>query len=179
MLFRSEELRAEREEFLSVEGNTSEAFVPTPDPVEDTFKDLLGVIRDKKAAQRAAVEAEQQANYERKQAIIAKLVEMSADADNVNRVFSEVRDLQAQFKEIGEVPQQYSSEIWKNYQDAVEKFYDQLKINKELRDYDFKKNLADKEALVAEAEKLQAEEDVIVAFKKLQEIGRASCRERV
>ena len=167
---RNEELRAEREEFLSVEGNTSEAFVPTPDPVEDTFKDLLGVIRDKKAAQRAAVEAEQQANYERKQAIIAKLVEMSADADNVNRVFSEVRDLQAQFKEIGEVPQQYSSEIWKNYQDAVEKFYDQLKINKELRDYDFKKNLADKEALVAEAEKLQAEEDVIVAFKKLQEL---------
>ncbi|WP_304961626.1 DUF349 domain-containing protein [uncultured Duncaniella sp.] len=167
---RNEELRAEREEFLSIEGNTSEAFVPTPDPVEDTFKDLLGVIRDKKAAQRAAVEAEQQANYERKQAIIAKLVEMSADADNVNRVFSEVRDLQAQFKEIGEVPQQYSSEIWKNYQDAVEKFYDQLKINKELRDYDFKKNLADKEALVAEAEKLQAEEDVIVAFKKLQEL---------
>ena len=67
---RNEELRAEREEFLSVEGNTSAACVPTPDPVEDTFKDLLGVIRDKKAAQRAAVEAEQQANYERKQAII-------------------------------------------------------------------------------------------------------------
>ena len=166
---RNEELRAEREKFLSEEGNKAEDFVAASDPVEETFKDLLGVIRDKKAAQRAAIEAEQQSNYERKKAIISKLVEMSADADNVNRVFPEVRDMQAQFKEIGEVPQQYSSEIWKSYQDAVEKFYDQLKINKELRDYDFKKNLADKEALVAEAEKLQSEEDVIVAFKKLQE----------
>lgn len=167
---RNEELRAERETFLSEEGNKAEDFVAASDPVEETFKDLLGVIRDKKAAQRAAIEAEQQSNYERKKAIISKLVEMSADADNVNRVFPEVRDMQAQFKEIGEVPQQYSSEIWKSYQDAVEKFYDQLKINKELRDYDFKKNLADKEALVAEAEKLQSEEDVIVAFKKLQEL---------
>lgn len=167
---RNEDLRAERETFLSEEGNKAEDFVAASDPVEETFKDLLGVIRDKKAAQRAAIEAEQQSNYERKKAIISKLVEMSADADNVNRVFPEVRDMQAQFKEIGEVPQQYSSEIWKNYQDAVEKFYDQLKINKELRDYDFKKNLADKEALVAEAEKLQSEEDVIVAFKKLQEL---------
>ena len=166
---RNEELRAEREKFLSEEGNKAEDFVAASDPVEETFKDLLGVIRDKKAAQRAAIEAEQQSNYERKKAIISKLVEMSADADNVNRVFPEVRDMQAQFKEIGEVPQQYSSEIWKSCQDAVEKFYDQLKINKELRDYDFKKNLADKEALVAEAEKLQSEEDVIVAFKKLQE----------
>lgn len=166
---RNEELRTEREKFLSEEGNKAEDFVAASDPVEETFKDLLGVIRDKKAAQRAAIEAEQQSNYERKKAIISKLVEMSADADNVNRVFPEVRDMQAQFKEIGEVPQQYSSEIWKSYQDAVEKFYDQLKINKELRDYDFKKNLADKEALVAEAEKLQSEEDVIVAFKKLQE----------
>lgn len=167
---RNEELRAEREAYLAVEGNDPEAFVAAADDAEEAFKELAGVIREKKAAQRAAIEAEQQANLDRKKEIIEKLVAMSADADNVNRVFPEVRELQAQFKEIGEVPQQYSSEVWKNYQEAVEKFYDQLKINKELRDYDFKKNLAEKEALVAEAEKLQAEEDVIVAFKRLQEL---------
>ena len=144
--------------------------MPSADPDEETFKELLGVIKEKKAAQRAALEAELQANYDRKKEIVDKLVEMSADADNVNRVFPEVRELQTKFKEIGDVPQQYSSDIWKSYQEAVEKFYDQLKINKELRDYDFKKNLAEKEALVAEAEKLQAEEDVIVAFKRLQEL---------
>ena len=167
---RNDELRAEREAYMAVEGNDPEAFVAAVDETEETFKELAGIIKEKKAAQRAAIEAELQANLDRKKEIIDKLVAMSADADNVNRVFPEVRELQTQFKEIGEVPQQHSSEIWKNYQEAVEKFYDQLKINKELRDYDFKKNLAEKEALVAEAEKLQAEEDVIVAFKRLQEL---------
>lgn len=167
---RNEDIRSEREAYEAVEGNDPEAFVPIADPDEDKFKELLGVIKEKKAAQRAALEAEQQANYDRKKEIIEKLVAMSADADNVNRVFPEVRELQNKFKEIGDVPQQFSSDIWKSYQDAVEKFYDQLKINKELRDYDFKKNLAEKETLVAEAEKLQAEEDVIVAFKRLQEL---------
>lgn len=167
---RNEDVRAEREAYEAVEGNDPEAFVPSADPDEETFKELLGVIKEKKAAQRAAIEAELQANYDRKKEIVDKLVEMSADADNVNRVFPEVRELQTKFKEIGDVPQQYSSDIWKSYQEAVEKFYDQLKINKELRDYDFKKNLAEKETLVAEAEKLQAEEDVIVAFKRLQEL---------
>ncbi|WP_280121176.1 DUF349 domain-containing protein [Duncaniella muricolitica] len=167
---RNEDVRAERKAYEAVEGNDPEAFVPSADPDEETFKELLGVIKEKKAAQRAALEAELQANYDRKKEIVDKLVEMSADADNVNRVFPEVRELQTKFKEIGDVPQQYSSDIWKSYQEAVEKFYDQLKINKELRDYDFKKNLAEKEALVAEAEKLQAEEDVIVAFKRLQEL---------
>ncbi len=167
---RNDEVRAEREAYEAVEGNDPQAFAPQADPDEETFKELLGVIKEKKAAQRAAIEAELQANLDRKKEIIDKLVAMSADADNVNRVFPEVRELQAAFKEIGDVPQQFSSEVWKNYQDAVEKFYDQLKINKELRDYDFKKNLAEKEALVAEAEKLQAEEDVIVAFKRLQEL---------
>ncbi len=93
---------------------------------------------------------------------------MSCDADNVNRVFPQVREMQNEFKEIGEVPAPMAADLWKNYQDAVERFYDQLKINKELRDYDFKKNLTEKEALVAEAEKLREEEDVIAAFRKLQ-----------
>ena len=167
---RNEELRAEREAYIAVEGNDPEAFVAPVDEAEETFKELTGIIKEKKAAQRAAIEAEQQANLDRKKEIIEKLNAMSADADNVNRVFPEVRELQTLFKEIGEVPQQFSSEIWKNYQEAVERFYDQLKINKELRDYDFKKNLAEKEALIAEAEKLQGEEDVIVAFKRLQEL---------
>ena len=167
---RNEEVRAEREAYEAVEGNNPSDFTPSADPDEEAFKESLSVIKEKKAAQRAVIEAQLQANLAAKEAIIAKLREMSADTDNVNRLFPEVRDLQAQFKEIGEVPQQNSSDIWKGYQEAVERFYDQLKINKELRDYDFKKNLAEKEALVAEAEKLRDEEDVIIAFKRLQEL---------
>ena len=166
---RNEEQRREREAFVEA-GNQPEAFEAVADETEETFKALLATVKEKKAEQRAAIEAEQQKNQERKQEIIAKIIEMSSDVDNANRFFQQVRDLQNEFKEIGEVPAPVAADLWKSYQEAVEKFYDQLKINKELRDYDFKKNLSEKELLVAEAEKLRTEEDVIAAFRRLQEL---------
>lgn len=165
---RNEEQRNEREAFVEA-GNQPEAFQPTTDETEEAFKAILATVKEKKAEQRAAIEAEQQKNYERKKEIIDKIIEMGSDVDNANRFFQQVRDLQNEFKEIGEVPAPVAADLWKSYQDAVEKFYDQLKINKELRDYDFKKNLSEKELLVAEADKLRAEEDVITAFRRLQE----------
>ena len=164
---RNEEQRRQREAFVEA-GNQAEAFEPQTDPVEESFKALLATVKEKKAEQRAAVEAQQQDNYNRKKAIVDKINEMGADVDNANRFFQQVRDMQTEFKEIGEVPAPLSADLWKSYQEAVEKYYDQLKINKELRDYDFKKNLAEKEALVAEAEKLCGEEDIIAAFRRLQ-----------
>lgn len=166
---RNEEQRSEREAFVEA-GNQPEAFQPTTDETEEAFKAILATVKEKKAEQRAAIEAEQQKNYERKKEIIDKIIEMGSDVDNANRFFQQVRDLQNEFKEIGEVPAPVAADLWKSYQDAVEKFYDQLKINKELRDYDFKKNLSEKELLVAEADKLRAEEDVIAAFRRLQEL---------
>ena len=148
---------------------SDEAFtVSDTDETDETFKSLLNNIKEKKAAYRAALEAEQERNLELKKGIIARLLELSDDTDNVNRVITEARELQAQFKTIGEVNPTNSSEIWKQYQEACERFYDQLKINKELRDYDFKKNLGEKELLIAEASKLLGEEDVVVAFRRLQ-----------
>lgn len=144
-------------------------FVATePDDSEEKFKALLSTIKENKARHRAAVEAEQTRNLELKNEIIEKLNALSADTDNVNRAVTEARELQARFKEIGEVSPVYSSELWKKYQEACEHFYDQLKINKELRDYDFKKNLGEKELLIAEAQKLLEEPDVVVAFRRLQ-----------
>lgn len=167
---RNEEQRREREAFIEA-GNQPEAFEPTADETEDTFKALLATVKEKKAEQRAAIEAERQKNHERKSEIIAKILEMSEDVDNANRFFQQVRDLQNEFKEIGEVPAPVAADLWKNYQEAVEKFYDQLKINKELRDYDFKKNLSEKEQLVAEAEKLRSDDaDIIASFRRLQEL---------
>lgn len=166
---RNEELRAERQAWAEA-GNPAESFEAAPDALEDEFKSLLNVIKEKKAELRAEIEKKQQANYDRKKAIIASILEMSADADNANRYFQQVRDLQAEFREIGDIPPTVTAEVWKSYQDAVEKFYDQLKINKELRDYDFKKNLSEKELLVAEAEKLVAEEDIVAAFRRLQSL---------
>lgn len=166
-LLRNDEQRREREEFAAA-GNDPAAFVAVTDPVEEEFKNRLAEIRNKKAVLRAEVEAARAANEQRKREIIARLVEMSADTDNVNRLFPEIKELQTEFKSIGEVSPTVSGELWKAYQEAVERFYDQLKINKELRDYDFKKNLAEKELLVSEAARLVEEPDVIVAFKRLQ-----------
>lgn len=147
--------------------------VETSAPVEtidSVFKDLLSEIKDKKAALRARIEAQQLANLERKRAIINEINEISNDTDNVNRHYPRVKELQAEFKEVGDVPQQDFTENWKQYQDAVEHFYDQWKVNKELRDYDFKKNLGEKQLIIDAARELANEPDVVLAFRRLQEL---------
>ncbi len=110
------------------------------------------------------------ANLERKNAIIDEILALSADADNVNLQFPRFRELQQNYKDVGDVPAPSATDIWKKYQDAVERFYDQLKVNRDLRDYDFKKNLEAKELLIEQAVKLADESDVIVAFRRLQEL---------
>ncbi len=166
---RKVELDAEKAAFLE-RGNEEAAFAPMTDELEEKFKEILNIIKEKKAALVAEQEAERQANYERKNAIIAELGSMAEDTDNVNKLFPKFKELQQEFKTVGEVPPAMVSEQWKKYQDAVERYYDQLKINKDLRDYDFKKNLDIKQLLISEAEKLINEADIVIAFKRLQDL---------
>ena len=151
-------------------GKDAESFIPALDPAEEEFKSLMNTVRERKAAQAAAEEEERNNNLTRKLALIEELNTISADTDNVNRAFPRVKEIQAEFKEIGEVPATEATELWKNYQGAVEQFYDQLKVNKDLRDYDFRKNLELKTLLCEEAEKLNEEEDIVLAFKRLQNL---------
>lgn len=167
--FRKNETDAELQAWLA-EGYAAEEFKPALDESEETFKELLNTIKDKKAEQTAREEAERRENLEKKQALIAELRTISTDTDNVNRAFPRVKEIQTEFKALGEVPAPNATEIWKDYQGAVEQFYDQLKINKDLRDYDFKKNLELKTLLCEEAEKLADEADIILAFKRLQNL---------
>ncbi len=167
--FHNAEVEAQREEFVAA-GNDPEAFTPAPSEIEEKLKDLLNIVKEKKAAAAAAMEEERKANLEKKNTIIASLVEMAADTDNVNRTFPRFKELQQDFKLIGEVPPTDASDVWKRYQDAVERYYDQLKINKDLRDYDFRKNLDTKQLLCEQAEALVDEGDVITAFKRLQDL---------
>lgn len=166
---RKNELLQEKQEFLD-KGNEESAFAPMPDALEEKMHGLLNVIKEKKAEFMAAQEAERKANLDKKLAIIDELTKMADDTDNVNRHFTRFRELTAEFKTAGEVPPTDMTDIWRNYQAAVERFYDQLKVNKDLRDYDFKKNLDQKQMLIAEAEKLGEEADVITAFRRLQEL---------
>lgn len=166
---RKSELAAEKQAFVD-NGNDEAAFTPAPDALEERFHQLTETIKEKKALYVAAVEAERKANLDKKLAIIDELGKMAEDTDNVNKLFPRFRELTQEFKTVGEVPPTDTTDLYRNYSAAVERFYDQLKINKDLRDYDFKKNLEQKQLLIAEAEKLAAEEDVITAFRRLQEL---------
>lgn len=164
---RKEEIAAEKAEFLA-KGNEEQAFAPATDEAETKIKELLGEFKEKRAEFNAEQDAVKQENLEKKLKIIEEIKSISQDTDNINRQFSHVQQLQQEFKAIGEVPSTSTTEVWKSYQQTIENFYDLLKINKELRDYDFKKNLEIKQQLCEEAEALDEENDVIAAFKKLQ-----------
>ena len=166
---RKEELAKEKEAFIA-KGNEEAAFAPAADELEEQFKSLYAEIKEKRAAYNAAQDALKAENLAKKREIISEINEIAEDADNVNRQYSTVQQLQQDFKAIGEVPSENDTEVWKSYQVAVERFYDLLKMNKELRDYDFKKNLEQKQALCAEAEALDEESDIVDAFKKLQQL---------
>ncbi|MCF0181969.1 MAG: DUF349 domain-containing protein [Muribaculaceae bacterium] len=166
---RKGEIEKEKAEFLAA-GNEESAFAIKDDPIEARFKELINIVKEKRTQQLAEQEAVKAENLAKKQAIIEQIIAITDDPDNINRQFSKVQQLQQEFKAIGPVPASSDSDIWKSYQLANEKFYDLLKINKELRDYDFRKNLEIKQQLCAEAEALDEMDDLIAAYKKLQEL---------
>ncbi len=166
---RNVEMAAEREEFVSG-GNEDTAFVPKEDACEVKFKELLNRIKEKRAEYNAELDAAKEANLKKKQAIIEEIKSIVSDPDNINKQYNRIQQLQQEFKAIGEVPAANVTETWKSYQKATENFYDLLKMNKELRDYDFKKNLEAKQQLCNEAESLDSVEDVVIAFRKLQDL---------
>lgn len=166
---RREEVAKEKEEFLA-NGNNEEDFTPKEDEDENNLKELLDVLKERRAEYTAAQEANREANLAKKRQIIALINEIANDPDNINRQFNRVKQLQQDFKDAGEVPATADTEVWKEFQRATERFYDVLKMNKELRDYDFKKNLELKQQLCEEAEALDEESDIVSAFRKLQEL---------
>ncbi len=154
----------------SEEGNAPEDFVLADDADEIRFNEIITQVRDKKNAWAAEKELERQNNLKAKNEIIDQINALAVDTDNVNRTFPQYRELQDRFNAIGEVPPTEETSVWKKFQEAREHYSDNLKINKELRDYDFKKNLDAKNLLIEEARALDAETDVIVAFRRLQEL---------
>lgn len=166
---RRDEVAQEKEAFLA-NGNDENDFTPKEDNDENNLKELLNVLKERRTEYNAAQEANREANLEKKRQIIALINEIANDPDNINRQFNRVKQLQQDFKDAGEVPPTADTEVWKEFQRATERFYDVLKMNKELRDYDFKKNLELKQQLCEEAEALDEESDIVSAFRKLQEL---------
>ena len=130
----------------------------------------MNVFKEKKAAYIEAIEKEKEENLARKHAILDEIKGYLQDPDNIGKYYNDFKERQQAFKEIVNVPASAVSELWKNFQTYSENFYDLLKIHKELRDYDFKKNLEQKISLCEQAEALAENTDILDAFKTLQSL---------
>ena len=151
-------------------GGDPDAYQIAPDEDEEVFKAEMGIIKERRAQLFKEQEAEKQANLERKLAIIDKIKNMITSPEDANKAYQEFKALQAEWREIKNVPAEKANELWRNYQLYVEQYYDLLKLNSEAREYDFKKNLELKTRLCEAAEKLAEEPDVISAFHQLQKL---------
>ena len=151
-------------------GGDPEAYQITPDEDEEVFKAEMGIIKEKRAKLFKEQEAEKLVNLEKKLAIIEKIKSMITSPEEANKAYQEFKALQAEWREIKNVPADKANELWRNYQLYVEQFYDLLKLNSEAREYDFKKNFGLKTKLCEAAEKLADEPDIISAFHQLQKL---------
>ena len=139
------------------------------DPDDARVKHLLEKYREKKTDYNKIQEAEKYENLKKKYEIIDKIKELVNREESINKTFHEFRSLQNEWHSIGIVPQTSLKDIWENYHHYVEIFYDYIKINKELRDLDLKKNLESKILLCEKAEELLLEPNPVNAFRFLQD----------
>ncbi|MDE7160973.1 MAG: DUF349 domain-containing protein [Muribaculaceae bacterium] len=149
-------------------GNSPDAFAAPADPVEAQFKDLLALFRDRRNAYLEADEQKRLENLAAKNAILDQLRVIAEDIDNVGVNFSKFHQLQQDFKVKADLPAGSENDLWKMYQTVSETFYDRLKMNKELRDLDFKKNLEAKKLIIERAQALLEDKDIIATVGKLQ-----------
>ena len=151
-------------------GGSEESFTPTADPEEQRFKELFAVYREARDKHIAELEASKEENLKIKLQIIEELKELINSDETMNTTFTRFRELQTKWKETGLVPQQNVKDLWETYNLHVENFYNFIKINKELRDLDLKKNYEAKLSLCEQAEELALETQVVEAFRKLQKL---------
>ena len=163
------EREAQQKDYLEA-GGEPEKYQVMPDEEEEAFKAAMAVIKEKR--QKAFLEQEdlKQENLKKKEAIIEKIKTMATTPEEANSNFQEFKVLQQEWKTIKPVPAEKVNELWRNYQLYVEQYYDLLNLNREAREYDFKKNLEKKTQLCEAAEKLADESDVISAFHQLQDL---------
>ena len=163
------EREAQQKAYLEA-GGEPEKYQVMPDEEEEAFKAAMAVIKEKR--QKAFLEQEdlKQENLKKKEAIIEKIKTMATTPEEANSNFQEFKVLQQEWKTIKPVPAEKGNELWRNYQLYVEQYYDLLNLNREAREYDFKKNPEKKTQLCEAAEKLADESDVISAFHQLQDL---------
>ncbi|WP_162845374.1 DUF349 domain-containing protein [Labilibaculum antarcticum] len=163
----NEEVAEAKKKFLADEGKEEE-FDFGKDELELKMKELLHKYRESRVVRTRNLEHEKEANLKTKYQIIEDIKDLVNRKEAFDKTFQEFRDLQKKWHETGMVPQAALKNMWDNYHHHVENFYDYIKINKELRDLDLKKNLETKIHLCEDAEKLVDDPSVVKAFNTLQ-----------
>ncbi len=150
------------------EGGEKESYAPENDELEEKFNKLFDVYRQKRAVYLDDLETEKIENLKKKQAILDALKELIGSEETLKKTYDDFRDLQENWRTIGMVPKTEVNNLWQSYHFLVEKFFDKVKINKELKDLDLKKNLEQKIELCEKVEELLLETSIIKSFKQLQ-----------
>lgn len=138
------------------------------DSFEKEFRLYLKKYKDKRIEFLRNSESQKEANYKRKLALIDELKDLVSEEENLTNTFSKFHDIQTRWKETGPVHQNYVKDLWETWHHRVEKFYDYVKINKELRDLDLKRNLEAKNKIIKKAELLLESRSIAEAFAQLQ-----------
>ncbi len=152
------------------EGGKEEEFTAPVDAAEVRLKDLFKIYRKERDEYIASLESQKEENLKLKLEVIEELKELINSDETINHTFTRFRELQQRWKDIGLVPLQNVKDLWETYNLHIENFYNFIKINKELRDLDLKKNLVAKTELCEEAEALCEETSIVEAFRKLQKL---------
>ena len=163
------DMEARRKAFFAENGEDAE-YTPQIDEAEVRFKELYNVYRTKRDEALALSDKEKEDNYAAKLAIIEELKQLVDSEEALNTTFAKFHELQARWRSIGQVAQSHVSDLYETYNLHIENFYDYVKINKELRDLDWKRNLEAKTALCEQAEALTEATSVVEAFHKLQKL---------
>ena len=163
------DMEARRKAFFEENGADAEYKAQT-DEAEARFKELYNIYRTKRDAATALSDKEKEDNYAAKLAIIEELKQLVDSEEALNTTFTKFHELQTRWRNIGQVPQARVGDLYETYNLHVENFYDYVKINKELRDLDWKRNFEAKSALCEQAEALTEATAVVEAFHKLQKL---------
>ncbi|HHT22913.1 MAG TPA: DUF349 domain-containing protein [Bacteroidales bacterium] len=163
------ETEKQKAEFIANGGEEID-FIPNTPELETEFKELLGEFKAKKAKLAAELEKQRENNLLRKNHIIEQIKVLVESKEDVSANINTFRQLQQEWKNTGAVPPSAENELWRAYNQQQEAFWDLIKINNELREYDFRKNLEAKTKLIEAAETLDAEQDVVSAFRQLQKL---------
>ena len=162
-----DEISNQLHDFVDAGGNKDD-FQHTEDPLEKRFNAAFGIYRHNKARYSEELEKQKHINLELKHKILDELKELINSEETLKKTYDEFKVLQEKWKEIGMIPAAELRELWRNYHFLVEKFFDKVRINKELRDLDLKKNMEIKIKLCEKVEDLLLEDSVIRSFKLLQ-----------